>query len=64
MTAELRHEKADLEVRLLSRFEDTKAWEEVSNLQENVTLAQSAISSLREQIDKGCVEKLALYHEI
>ena len=39
-------------------------WEEVSDLQKKVTSAQSEISTLREQIDKERVEKLALKHEV
>ena len=36
----------------------------MSDLQDKVASAQSAISSLREQIDKGRVEQLALKHEV
>ena len=36
----------------------------MSYLQEKVASAQSTISSLQEQIDKGCVEQLALKHEV
>ena len=56
--AELRQEKVDFEVRLLSRLEELQnAWDEVSNLQEKVASAQSEISSLREQIDKELAQK-------
>ena len=47
--AELRWEKIDLEVRLLSRFEELqKMWDEMSELHERVASAQSEISSLQE----------------
>jgi len=36
----------------------------MSDLHEKVPSTQSEISSLREQINKGCVEKLALKHEV
>ena len=39
-------------------------WEEVSDLQKKVALSQSKISCLREQVDRGCSEKLALEHEV
>ena len=43
---ELRQKKADLDVRLLSRLEELqKAWEEISDLQEKVVVAQSEFSS-------------------
>ena len=51
-------------VTTLSRLAELqKVWEEVSDLQKKVTSAQSEISTLREQIDKERVEKLALKHE-
>ena len=52
-------EKLDLEMRLLSRLEELqKAWEEVSALHGKAALAQSEVSSLREQVEKDCAEKL------
>jgi len=39
-------------------------WDEMSELHERVTLAQSEISSLREQIDKERAEKLELKHKV
>ena len=61
----MRREKADLKVRLLSRLEKLqKVWEEASGLQDEVASAQSAISSLQEQIDEGRAEKLILKHEV
>ena len=53
VSAKLREEKLDLEMRLLSRLEELqKAWEEVSHLQGKVVSTQSDVSSLQEQIDK------------
>jgi len=57
-------EELDLEERLQSWLvELQKAWE-VSDLQGKVVSAQSEVSSLREQIDKECAEKLTLKHEV
>ena len=47
--AELRWEKIDLEVRLLSRLKELqKMWDEMFELQERAASTQSQISSLRE----------------
>ena len=63
-SAKLREEKLDLKQRLLSWLEELqKAWE-VYDLQKKVVAVQSKVSSLREQIDKDRVEKLALKHEV
>ena len=64
-SASLREEKVKLEEKLLSRLlELQKALEEVSDLQEKLASAQSEIFSLREHIDRGCLEKLPLEREV
>ena len=64
-SSSLKREKIELEEKLLSRLlELQKVLEEVSDLQEKITSVQSEILSLREQIDKCCLEKLALEFEL
>ena len=60
----LRSEKVKLEEKLLSRLlELQKALEEGSDLQKKIDSAQSEILSVREWVNKGCSEKLALERE-
>ena len=55
----------ELEEKLLSRLRELqKALEEVSDLQEKIDSAQSEILSLRERVNWGCSEKLALEREL
>ena len=60
-SSSLRREKVELKEKLLSQLlKLQKVSEEVCDLQEKFASAQLEISSLRKQIDRGYLEKLAL----